>query len=140
MGLLEYSSNNSGGNFWLTDKDWKNLEKAGWIVHWVHDSDDPSHTHAGDEDDWADHQHRHSYTDPLVPSVWNGERWLEAAATTAAIATDDPDKAVEEFERITGRDVSAKGCSCCGSPHSFAYTDLNDTLHFLYTDIIKRWS
>ena len=32
--LVEYSSNNSGGNWWLKDKDWLALEKAGWRVYW----------------------------------------------------------------------------------------------------------
>jgi hypothetical protein len=34
MITLEYSSNNSGGSFWLSDEDWKNLEAAGWKVEW----------------------------------------------------------------------------------------------------------
>lgn len=34
-GWLEYDSNNSGGNFWLRDEDWKALEDAGWIVGWI---------------------------------------------------------------------------------------------------------
>ena len=34
MITLEYSSNNSGGSFWLSDQDWKNLEAAGWKVDW----------------------------------------------------------------------------------------------------------
>lgn len=29
-----YRSNNSGGSWWLDEKDWINLEKAGWIVDW----------------------------------------------------------------------------------------------------------
>lgn len=29
-----YRSNNSGGNWWLKDEDWKNLESAGWVVEW----------------------------------------------------------------------------------------------------------
>lgn len=32
--LIKYISNNSGGSFWLEDKDWKALEKAGWEVEW----------------------------------------------------------------------------------------------------------
>ncbi len=32
--LVEYSSNNSGGDWWLTEQDWLNLEKAGWVVVW----------------------------------------------------------------------------------------------------------
>ena len=31
---VEYSSNNSGGSFWLSDEDWKKLEEAGWEVNW----------------------------------------------------------------------------------------------------------
>lgn len=31
---VEYDSNNSGGNWWLTDGDWKALEAAGWEVKW----------------------------------------------------------------------------------------------------------
>lgn len=31
---VEYSSNNSGGKWWLTPQDWKNLEAAGWEVEW----------------------------------------------------------------------------------------------------------
>lgn len=33
---VEYSSNNSGGHWWLEDADWKNLEAAGWKVEWAH--------------------------------------------------------------------------------------------------------
>lgn len=29
---LEYSSNNSGGGWWLSDKDWQAMKKAGWNV------------------------------------------------------------------------------------------------------------
>lgn len=31
---IEYSSNNSGGGWWLSDENWKALEKAGWAVEW----------------------------------------------------------------------------------------------------------
>ena len=34
-GVLTYSANNSGGNWWLNDDDWRNLEDAGWQVKWV---------------------------------------------------------------------------------------------------------
>lgn len=29
MGTIEYSSNNSGGNWWLSDQNWKDLEAEG---------------------------------------------------------------------------------------------------------------
>lgn len=32
--MIEYSSNNSGGSWWLNDQQWLALEKAGWNVHW----------------------------------------------------------------------------------------------------------
>lgn len=32
--LVTYSSNNSGGNWWLSDDDWRALEAAGWSVKW----------------------------------------------------------------------------------------------------------
>lgn len=31
---IEYSSNNSGGDWWLSDDDWKALEAAGWVIEW----------------------------------------------------------------------------------------------------------
>lgn len=34
MATIEYSSNNSGGSWWLSDEDWKALEAAGWDVEW----------------------------------------------------------------------------------------------------------
>lgn len=32
--IIEYSSNNSGGSWWLTDQNWHDLEAAGWTVAW----------------------------------------------------------------------------------------------------------
>jgi hypothetical protein len=34
MKTIVYSSNNSGGSFWLKDEDWQKLEDAGWTVEW----------------------------------------------------------------------------------------------------------
>jgi len=34
---LEYSSNNSGGSWWLTDDDWYAMEREGWIIEWFDD-------------------------------------------------------------------------------------------------------
>jgi hypothetical protein len=31
---ITYSSNNSGGDWWLSDDDWKKLEAEGWKVNW----------------------------------------------------------------------------------------------------------
>lgn len=35
--VIEYSSNNSGGDWWLDDEDWYALESAGWDVEWKGD-------------------------------------------------------------------------------------------------------
>lgn len=35
MYIVRYSSNNSGGSWWLSESDWKNLEKGGWTVEWT---------------------------------------------------------------------------------------------------------
>ena len=34
MVTVRYSSNNSGGSWWLSKSDWNKLEKAGWKVAW----------------------------------------------------------------------------------------------------------
>jgi hypothetical protein len=34
---IEYHSNNSGGEWWLSDQNWKDLESAGWTVDWKKD-------------------------------------------------------------------------------------------------------
>lgn len=31
---IEYDSNNSGGSWWLSDKNWEDLAAAGWEVSW----------------------------------------------------------------------------------------------------------
>ena len=38
--IITYSSNNSGGTWWLSYQDWKNLEAAGWEI-------DQQRTHNG---------------------------------------------------------------------------------------------
>ncbi|MCP3686667.1 MAG: hypothetical protein GY861_28860 [bacterium] len=93
--LIIYSSNNSGGSWWLKDEDWLALEKAGWKVAWVR----------GD-------------TDSLFSADKDG-RWLGALATTAEKEFETFNEAIEEFEIITGQDASDPGCSCCGQPHMF---------------------
>lgn len=32
---VQYTSNNSGGSWWLNDEQWKQLENAGWEVEWL---------------------------------------------------------------------------------------------------------
>ena len=96
--LVKYSSNNSGGRWWLEDKDWHALEAAGWKVDWVR----------------------------LNKKSWlldaDGERSLGALATEAEKEFETPGEAMREFEKVTGQTVSDEGCNCCGAPHSFSWS------------------
>jgi hypothetical protein len=94
---VEYSSNNSGGSWWLEDADWHALEAAGWEVEWYANRD--SEFFGPDE----------------------GGRFLGALASSATRYGLSLRDAIEEWESITGERASALGCSCCGTPHSFSY-------------------
>ncbi len=94
---VEYSSNNSGGSWWLNDDDWFALQEAGWIVQWA--KDETGHS------SWVD----------------KDGRWLGALATRATREGLTLGEAIEEWERVTGEDSADLGCSCCGTPHSFMY-------------------
>ncbi len=115
--LIKYRSNNSGGDWWLKDKDWKALAEAGWGVEWVKGG-------------------KHLFTDK------GGTRWLGALATSASKDFPTVRECLQEFERITRQDVSDKGCGCCGAPHSFSweggYCSGSDCLEYLYDDPPKN--
>lgn len=89
MSYVEYSSNNSGGGWWLGDSDWLKLQEAGWKVDWIS---------------------RDIHTDG---------RWLGALATRAKRYGLDLESAVREWESITGQSAADEGCNCCGQPHEF---------------------
>lgn len=106
MDTLKYSSNNSGGSWWLDDKDWKAMEEVGWNVEWF----------------------KHS-TSTLFKANSNG-RWLGALADSASIPVKSIDHAKEvirDWEAITGQNAADEGCNCCGRPHSFTVYDANGT-------------
>jgi hypothetical protein len=90
MTTTRYTSNNSGGHWWLKDEDWFNLAAAGWTVSWIAESE-----------------------------FYGGRgSWLGALAREAT--RDLPEaQAIAEFERITGQYAGEEGCSCCGEPHYF---------------------
>lgn len=96
---IEYQSNNSGGSWWLEDKHWKALEKAGWKVEWFKDSD----FHG---------EH-----------VKNTGRFLGALASRASREGLSMQDAVGEWENITGLASCEAGCPCCGQPHTFTEYD-----------------
>lgn len=127
MSYVQYSSNNSGGHWWLKDEHWHALEKAGWVIHWT----------------WL----REVYKDALldgrgVPTLTDvpeenprfqslskdigvvGARWLGALAREAYKPNcDSLREAADEWERVTGQSALDAGCACCGPPHSFTLYD-----------------
>lgn len=102
---ITYESNNSGGGWWLKDEDWKALEKAGWKVKWFKDQE----------------------ASPLQNK--RSDRWLGALAEEATKEFDSIREAIQEFEKITGQDVSDEGCNCCGAPHNFIWKDDKGYFH-----------
>ena len=101
MGHIEYTSNNSGGNWWLTDDQWKALERAGWTVGWVRNYDDERRK-------WVD---------------GDRERWLGALAKEAhKDGVGSMMDGVLDWEKATGANSTDAGCPCCGQPHSFTFT------------------
>lgn len=146
MGVLEYSANNSGGSWWLKHSDWEAMEQAGWIVHWVHDIDDPSHVHPPEDSAWPSiGEHTHSYDKEhlLTPVKWNGQGWLGASAKSAAIETEDPDATIREWERVANQNAEDEGCNCCGQPHYFTFTSDDGKRASLDVEIVetrRSWS
>lgn len=128
MLLIEYSSNNSGGSWWLSDKDWKNLEEAGWKVQWAnldpkYEDDEYNDNYVLDDNGYpilAEDPGKHfkaKLDEDGIP------RWMGAMARNAWKLVDSPREAIEDFENITGQDASDEGCTCCGPPHSFNWDD-----------------
>lgn len=116
-GVLEYDSNNSGGSWWLKDKDWHALEAAGWTVDWVKPGD---------------------------MFVREDGRYLGALATGAEKHVPSPAEGVAEWERITGQSASDEGCNCCGRPHNFTFKDAEtgkiSYLDHTYAAVRSEWS
>ena len=94
---VQYSSNNSGGDWWLSDDDWRKLEAAGWAVEWKKDSDSTFVQQMLDEEG----------------------RYLGALATSATKDFPTENMAIAEWEHVTGQNADEVGCTCCGQPHNF---------------------
>lgn len=102
---IEYSSNNSGGSWWLNDSDWLALESAGWVVDWYADQTSGPY------------------------STYKGGRFLGALASHAhkiVSSKAEASEAIEEWERLTGNSATSEGCNCCGQPHYFSLYDDED--------------
>jgi hypothetical protein len=116
-GYVEYDSNNSGGDWWLTDENWKSLEEAGWRVEWRW----LKREYVDNKPVMEDGAPRLVLLQPgdLFHRA-EGERWLGSLAGGALKPNcDDLRAAVEEWERVTGQCSTDEGCPCCGNPHSF---------------------
>lgn len=98
---VQYTSNNSGGNWWLTDEDWFALEKAGWKVEWT--------------------KKKTLWENPKSKKYPGKYEWLGALAKEASKDFKSIAEAMQEFEEITGQRVSDEGCNCCGAPHTFSW-------------------
>lgn len=110
MGTMEYSSNNSGGGWWLKDEDWLMLEARGWRVDWYKDRDQNDSFLKADEDG----------------------RWLGALASNASKDLFvSAQEAIDEWEDITRQSVTDLGCHCCGPPHNFIWTDDSGQTHYI---------
>lgn len=98
---IEYSTNNSGGSWWLSDKDWEALEEAGWVVNWLED-----------DDYWSSKVDENG--------KWLGTKALRARRYGLPMAI-----VKAEFSVVTGHYPDDEGCSCCGQPHAFYAHDEN---------------
>jgi hypothetical protein len=119
-GTLEYTSNNSGGSWWLKDEDWKALEEAGWKVDWIKDQPPGSLFGRASEDG----------------------RWLGALAKEASKRFENQEAGVLEWSNITGQSPFDQGCNCCGRPHDFVWRADDGTSKYMdveYGPISASW-
>lgn len=107
--LIEYSTNNSGGNWWLTKQNWKDLEKEGWKLFNCDEFIYKNGDHAFGRD---------GLPKRVSPRV--KDETFEQYAHYGFKYFDSIEEAVREFEEITGQDVEEEGCECCGQPHSIS--------------------
>lgn len=142
---VRYHSNNSGGSWWLTDENWRQLEEAGWAVEWGNsyfchgeyvsewqEAPPGKPTPCPEGTECPGHRRYDSYAEAIAA----GDRFLGAIANYASVEVEEVGIAIREFERITGQVASDEGCNCCGAPHSFSwdggYASGEDCLPYLF--------
>lgn len=119
---VEYSSNNSGGSWWLKDEDWKALEEAGWDVQWgelefcFSNWRGRSPVICASAEVCEGHPEYTSYE-----QAKKGGGFLGAVAMKASFKCETPEEAIRSFQEVTGQDPGAEGCNCCGPPHIFSW-------------------
>lgn len=156
MVKVTYSSNNSGGGWWLKDEDWLKLERAGWTVLWggevfcnstyklfakgknANRAPNTCPIEIRDGREFNTCQGHVAYDSYDAMEADNG-RWLDSAAREAHKEFDSLKDAILEWEKVTCMDASAEGCNCCGAPHTFSsdtpsyeYVSGEDIVHLLY--------
>ena len=115
---VAYSANNSGGRDWLSEKDWKNLEKAGWKIFGFGEFAYKNGQRITDKNGLPARYSEvpESEQDKKDRSYFNVDEYQSAYKLFNSIQ-----EAIKEFEEITGQDVTEEGCNCCGAPHSFTW-------------------
>jgi len=96
---VEYQSNCSGGAYHMTDKNWKDLEAAGWKVNW----------YAGVD---RDKRNKEDYLRNELALTATREGFMLYSA-------------IDEWEDITGLNRIDTECTCCGQNHDFVEYDDN---------------
>lgn len=99
--IIEFSENNSGGNWWLNKRQYDALLAAGWYYEPTeYDKANGYDTKPFSPDDKRDD----------VPYAWRHNLRFRAHSM---------EEAVGNWAGATGEDPDARGCSCCGQPFYF---------------------
>jgi hypothetical protein len=143
MNYVEYSSNNSGGSWWLKDHHWEALEQAGWKVAWSKNSfiynEQGNYEYAADGTPLVVDESDPRYKRPLFVDA--DGRYLGALAKCAYRTGLTLKDAAYEWEKITGLNSTDAGCACCGAPHHFSeYRDGKWFASGPETEFVARWS
>ena len=97
MTTYKFSENNSGGRWWLNEKQYTALFAAGWKYE---------ASEYDKKEGWDTESFCSDKNDP-VPYGWRQNLTGEFGSMQ---------EAVKSFEQATGQDFFAEGCNCCGAP------------------------
>lgn len=94
---VNFSENNSGGSWWLKQKDYDALAAAGWDID----------------------GRRLSVRDPAEPDCPRSATLMVTvqAETERRACSIAEERAIESWEQATGYDSNEEGCNCCGPPY-----------------------
>lgn len=102
MPTYSLDNNNSGGSFWIGPEDVKKLRDTGWYP-------------------------RPRTADSFVPfgdpDNYFGTRCTYEELHDLRVEKPTIREAIEEFEKITGQNFFALGCTCCGAPFTMVEID-----------------